>query len=244
MISISYRFRLQCVHVLLCTLWLSIGGTAFADGAVTPHAAEYRVKISVLGGKLRTRVEAVDGGYRAESSIEATGMSRLIAHGSIRESSIIRATDAGLRPERFISVDTLSKGGQTVDLAFDWAAQSIGGTIDGSEFAAEINGDVHDRVSLQYGLMNDLLNGIQRTRYSLQDAEKLKLLSITNIGSKPVKVPFGRFEAIGIQHQATNSSRITTLWCVEELGYLPVIIEQHRKGKRQMRAVLTDYQAL
>lgn len=242
--SFSHTLRLRYVQVILCTLWLSIGGTVFANGAVTPHAAEYRVKISVLGGKLRTRVEAVDGGYRAESSIEATGMSRLIARGSIRESSIIRSTDAGLRPERFISVDTLSNGGQTVDLAFDWAGQSIDGTIDGGEFGTEINGDVHDRVSLQYGLMNDLLTGINRAEYSLQDAEKLKLLSITNIGSKPVKVPFGRFDAIGIQHQAENSSRVTTLWCVEELGYLPVIIEQHRKGKRQMRAVLTDYQAL
>jgi len=228
-------------------LWLLVSpgvGTAADSDLVKPHAAEYKVKISVLGGRLRTRLEAIDGGYRAESSIEATGMSRLVSRGSIRESSVIRNTDAGLRPERFISVDSLTKGGESVDLAFDWADRSIGGTIDGNEFGTTIEGDVHDRVSLQYGLMQDLLAGIERNEYSLQDAEKLKLLSITNIGSKPVKVPFGRFEAIGIQHQAANSSRITTLWCVEALGYLPVIIEQHRKGKRQMRAVLTDYQAL
>ena len=37
-------------------------------------------------------------------------------------------------------------------------------------------------------------------------------------------------------------------WCgnpvmlFEELGYLPVIIEQHRKGKLQVRAVLTRYE--
>ncbi|MGI9203326.1 MAG: DUF3108 domain-containing protein [Woeseiaceae bacterium] len=229
---------------LIGSLLLPVTGTAIASDLVKPHAAEYKVKISVLGGKLRTRVEAIDGGFRAESSIEATGMSRLIARGSIRESSIIRATDTGLRPERFISVDTLSKGGEAVDLEFDWADKSIGGTIDGDEFNTDIDGDVHDRVSLQYGLMHDLLSGIDRTQYSLQDAEKLKLLSITNIGSQQVKVPFGRFEAIGIQHQAANSSRITTLWCVEELGFLPVIIEQHRKGKRQMRAVLTEYQTL
>jgi len=242
MSSHSYNVRTRYAPIFLSLLLFA--GIAPASAAVTPHAAEYKVKISVLGGKLRTRVEAVDGGYRAESSIEATGMSRLVARGSIRESSVIRATDAGLRPERFISVDTLSKGGETVDLAFDWATQLIGGTIDGNEFSTSIDGQVHDRVSLQYGLMNDLLTGVKRSQYSLQDAEKLKLLSITNIGSKPVKVPFGRFEAIGIQHQAANSSRVTTLWCVEELGYLPVIIEQHRKGKRQMRAVLTDYRAL
>jgi len=92
--------------------------------------------------------------------------------------------------------------------------------------------------------MVDLMAGIERGEYALQDAERLKLLSIKNIGSRTVKVPFGRFEVIGIQHQAQNSSRVTTLWCAEELGFLPVIIEQHRKGKRKMRALLTSYTPL
>jgi hypothetical protein len=89
--------------------------------------------------------------------------------------------------------------------------------------------------------MNDLMNGVHRDNYLLQDAEELKPLSITNLGTKPVQVPFGDFEAVGIQHQRPESSRVTTLWCVEELGYLPVIIEQRRNGKLQLRAVLTDY---
>ena len=54
----------------------------------------------------------------------------------------------------------------------------------------------------------------------------------------------GEFNAVGIQHQAENSSRVTTLWCVKELGYLPVVIEQHRKGKLRMRAELSKYAAL
>jgi hypothetical protein len=89
--------------------------------------------------------------------------------------------------------------------------------------------------------MSDLLNGGHRESYSLQDAEKLKLLSVTDMGSKMVKVPFGKFDAIGIQHRAGNSSRVTTLWCAKELGYLPIMIEQHRKGKLKVRAVLANY---
>lgn len=150
-------------------------------------------------------------------------------------------SDEGLRPQQFRSIDTLTKGGQSVDLMFDWAAHTVGGLIDGADFQTSLDSGVHDRVSLQYGLMLDLLSGIDRGDYALQDAERLKLLSVTNIGSKSVKVPFGTFEAIGIQQQAKNSTRVTTLWCVEELGFLPVIIEQHRKGKRQMQAVLTSY---
>jgi len=229
---------------MLSALLLLCSGISHAGGALTPHVAEYKVKISVLGGKLRTRVEATDTGYYAQSSIDATGMSKIVANGSIRESSLMTVSAEGLRPQRFRSSDTLSKGGQEVDLSFDWSKLVIGGQIDNAEFRTGINGEVHDRVSLQYGLMFDLMSGVERPEYALQDSERLKLLSITNIGKRSVKVPFGQFEAVGIQHQAENSSRVTTLWCVEELGYLPVIIEQHRKGKRRMRAMLTSYTPL
>ncbi len=209
--------------------------------SLTPHTAEYKIKISVLGGKLRTQLTALDSGYRAESSIEATGMSRIVARGAIRENSEFAPATDGLRPDRFSSVDTLSRGGETVDFDFDWDMNQITGTINGAPFETGTEGIVHDRVSLQYGLMHDLVNGIHRENYSLQDAEKFKPLSIRNIGIKRVKVPYGEFDAIGIQHQAEGSSRVTTLWCVESLGYLPVIIEQHRKGKLRVRAVLTNY---
>lgn len=226
---------------LIGALLLQLAGMAHAGSALTPHTAEYKIRISVLGGKLQTQLLTTEDGYRAVSSIKATGMSRLIAHGDIRESSFFSESAQGLRPMRYESSDTLSKDGQVVDLEFDWNTGEVGGTIDGADFRAGLEGIVHDRVSLQYGLMYDLLRGVERSDYALQDAEKFKQLSITNIGRKPVEVPFGRFEAVGIQHQAANSSRVTTLWCVAELGFLPVIIEQHRKGKLRLRAELTEY---
>ena len=237
-----FRAKLSCAMPwLIGLLLMQFGNAALADPTLTPHTAEYKIKISVLGGQLRTRLQEVENGSRAEWAIEATGMSRIIARGAIRENSVFVESPDGLRPKEFKSDDSLSKGGETIDFQFDWDSGEITGTIDGTDFHTGITGLVHDRVSLQYGLMHDLMNGIHRSEYSLQDAEKFKPLQITNIGTKQVKVPFGTFEAVGIQHQSEGSSRFTTLWCVEELGFLPVIIEQHRKGKLQVRAVLTDY---
>lgn len=232
------------LYCAIAALMLVFSGSALASGALTPHAAEYKVKISVLGGTLSTRIEAIENGYYAESAIVPTGMSKIIARGSILENSLISLSQDGLRPQRFRSTDTLTSDAENVDLTFDWEADSVSGLIGGADFRSELAKDTHDRVSLQYGLMQDLLSGVERAEYVLQDAEKLKRLMITNVGTKTVSVPFGTFEAIGIQHQAENSSRTTTLWCVEALGYLPVIIEQHRKGKRQLRAELTSYTPL
>lgn len=217
---------------------------AHAEASLAPYEAEYKIKISVLGGKLNTRLEMTESGYMAESVIRATGLSRLIAAGSIREKSWFSEGRGSIQPIQYRSADTLSRDHQVVDLDFNWSSDEVTGLINGEDFHAVLDGAVHDRVSLQYGLMYDLLNSGENDEYLLQDAEELKILTITNVGSKPVKVPFGDFAAIGIQHQRAGSSRTTTLWCVEELGYMPVIIEQHRKGKLRFRAVLTKYTPL
>ncbi len=229
---------------LLAVSLLCVALNSFAGPLLTPHTAEYKIKISILGGKLNTQFETTEAGYMAESVIRATGISRLIARGSIRERSWFAEGEEGIQPIQYRSADTLSRDHQVVDLDFNWNSREVTGLINGEDFQAALGGDVHDRVSLQYGLMYDLLNGGERAEYFLQDAEELKSLSISNIGTKAVKVPFGRFNAVGIQHQRLGSSRVTTLWCVEELGYLPVIIEQHRKGKLRLRAVLTKYNPL
>lgn len=231
-----------CKLLPLAALLALAGPTAFAGPALVPHTADYKVRISVLGGTLHTQFRTTESGYLAESVIEATGMSRLIAHGSIREMSWFSERDGNIVPIQYRSSDTLTSHKDVVDLDFDWNSNEVTGYINGQDFHATLEGAVHDRVSLQYGLMYDLMNGGQRDRYFLQDAEELKPLAISNVGTKTVSVPYGKFDAVGIQHQREGSSRVTTLWCVEELDYLPVIIEQHQKGKLRLRAELVRYE--
>jgi hypothetical protein len=235
------RVLQRTVAMAVVLLWSLSAAMAAPALTLTPHSAEYRIKISVLGGRLNTRLEKTDDGYVAESVIRATGMSKLIAHGDIRESSWFFDAGDGIRPSRFLSNDTLSKGDPQADLTFNWDELMVTGVIDGEDFQTTIDGVVHDRVSLQYALMIDLMNGNYDDEYSLQDAEKLKLLSVISLGSKSIKVPFGTFDSIGLQHRAGTSTRVTTLWLAKELDFLPVLIEQHRKGKLQVRATLNNY---
>jgi hypothetical protein len=89
--------------------------------------------------------------------------------------------------------------------------------------------------------MHNLLNGEPSKQYVLFDVKKMRIANVSIAGEKEVKTKAGKFTAIGIQHQKEGSSRTTTLWCVEELDYLPVVIEQHRKGKLKFRATLVSY---
>ena len=82
---------------------------------------------------------------------------------------------------------------------------------------------------------------VRAAQYTLFDVDKLRIANVSSAGNKRVKTPAGSYDVIGIQHQRKGSSRTTTMWCAPDLGFLPVIIEQHRKGKLNFRATLTRY---
>jgi len=216
-------------------------GPVSAETRLAPHEAEYEVKISVLGGRLDTRLALTDDGYIATHRIQATGMSRLLASGKIEETAYFARMPDGIRPVTFVANDTLTRDKTQASLKFNWESREATGIVNDEEFHATMDELAFDRVSIQYELMSDLLNDSPSAEYILFDIDELKTVQVRNIGRKNVTVPAGEFEAIGLQHQSAGSKRITTMWCAAELDYLPVIIEQHRKGKLRMRAVLSKY---
>jgi hypothetical protein len=214
---------------------------ANAETMLTPHQAEYKLKISVLGGQLNTELRVTPDGYVATHVVKPTGMAKLLVSGQISETSQFRSTDDGIRPVKYRSDDSLSRDKTKASIQFNWETGEASGTVDDQAVSSIMEEIAYDRVSIQYELMFDLMNGGPSSQYILFDIDKLKTIMVSNIGRRTVKVPAGEFDAIGVQHQAVGSKRITTMWCVESLDYLPVIVEQHRKGKLKMRAVLTSY---
>ena len=226
-----------------CLVWAAmlVSSPSLADTLLTPHMAEYKVRISILSGKLKTHLQVTDNGYDATHSIAPAGMAKILVRGTIVETSSFTTAEDGVVPTRYVSSDTLSRDKTQTDISFDWSTGAVTGTVNEEKIDDVLEKLAHDRVSIQYELMYDLKNGGPSDTYILFDVDRLKTLHVSTIGEKEVKVPAGKFTALGIQHQAEGSSRITTLWCVEELDYLPVIIEQHRKGKLRMRATLKEY---
>ncbi|HEX5788446.1 MAG TPA: DUF3108 domain-containing protein [Woeseiaceae bacterium] len=240
------RFAPSSTYLLpaLLLLWSGPGTPATgSEQALTPHSAVYKVKISVLSGELHTRLSRADDRYVAVHRVAPTGMARMLVNGTIEETSGFEVAHDGVRPLHYTSVDTISGDESEADFTFDWAEQSVAGELDGKPVTMEFDGEAHDRISIQYAMMHDMLAGETGKRYVLFDIDEFKTLEISNIGTREIDVPAGRFTAIGIRHQAKGSSRVTTLWCVPELDFLPAIIEQHRKGELKMRATLARYEA-
>ena len=231
---------------ILLSLVLAVVGAALlapaaADaGQLTPHMAQYKVKISVVSGQLSTELRATEDGYVAIHRIKPTGLSRMLTRGRISVTSEFATAPDGVRPVSFHEVDTIGDDPAT-DIRFDWSTNVASGTVCTEVVSLQLDGISYDNVSIQYELMHDLLNDGPSQTYVLFDVDKIRVANVRKIGTRSIETSAGRFEAVGIQHQKEGSSRTTTLWCAPQLDYLPVIIEQHRKGKVKFRATLTSY---
>lgn len=226
--------------IALIAISMALSSQVFARDLLTPHRAEYKVKISIVSGKLSTELRRTENGYVARHVIRAVGISRLLTRGTMDVTSEFASGPDGIVPISYKAIDTI-RNDPDVNLTFDWSTNIASGTLGEEDILLQLDGIAHDSVSIQYALMHDLMNGGAESEYALFDVDNIRVANITNIGSRDVKTKAGRYRAIGIQHQKEGSSRMTTLWCVEELGYLPVIIEQHRKGKLKFRATLLKY---
>ena len=231
---------MRLARLITALIVVLIASPVSAETSLTPHTAQYKVKISIVSGQLNTELRKTADGYVANHVIKPTGMSKLITRGTMDVTSTFSSESDGMKPIRFQSVDTIRKE-PDVDLTFDWTTNEVSGTVGEENVLLQLDGIAHDSVSIQYELMHDLLNGDPDEHYVLFDVDKMRIANISIAGEKRIKTKAGTFTAIGIQHQKVGSSRIMTLWCVEELDYLPVIIEQHRKGKLKFRATLVKY---
>ena len=227
---------------LLTTLYLTaaLAAPALADGVLTPHQAEYKVRVSIVSGQLNTELKRTDEGYVATHVVKPTGMSRLLAHGSMNVSSTFANDARSIKPVSYHAIDTI-RDEPEARIRFDWAKEEARGTVGDEEVVLPLDGLSHDAVSIQYQLMLDLINGEPSSEYTLFDVEKMRKATVTRVGTNTVETPAGRFEVVGIRHQKVGSSRTTTMWCAEALDFLPVVIEQHRKGKLNFKATLTHY---
>jgi len=232
------KISLSLLLAVLASALLAV--PAAGAGQLTPHTAQYKVKISILSGRLNTELRATEEGYVATHRIKPTGVSRMLASGTIKVTSEFTTAPDGVRPVSFHEIDTIGDDPET-DIRFDWSTNIASGTVGADPVRLQLDGISHDNVSIQYELMHDLINGEPSQTYVLFDVDKMRVANVRNIGTRSIKTNAGSYEAVGIQHQKEGSSRTTTLWCAPELDYLPVIIEQHRKGKLKFRATLTSY---
>jgi hypothetical protein len=231
------------VPVLAATLGVLAAG---ASGAATlqPFVAQYQAKYTWLSvGDIRLELKR-DGGpglWILESRGDATGLARLVASGTLVQTSWMQVEEDSVRPLRFRLDDGMERAKEDVSLEFDWQAARATGIAKGNPVDEEILPNTQDPVSFQFAMMLALQNGKEPGQLPMIDGRKLKLYDHTFLRKERVETPAGTFDTVVYRSARPESSREAIMWLAPDLGYLAVQVEQYRKGKRLFAMYMKKY---
>jgi len=204
-----------------------------AGAPVALYTAEYDVdyKGRNLGTAGFSVSAAEDGMYVFESRTEARGLLRLARPNALLEHSRFELVDGAIRPLSFRYEDGSRRGEDNFSAEFDWSAQRVAVERESGHTEYALEPGVLDRGSMQVALMRDLARGAAVGPYVLADEDGVKTYSYACEGEERIETPAGEFDARVYVQQREGSSRVTRLWVVPDLEFLPVRIAQFRDGE-------------
>ena len=194
----------------------------------------------VDGQVMMTLKKEQDNLYSYEMITRPSGFWRIIIDGSIREKSTFSLENGVVRSKTYELKDTIRSKPRQSSATFDWDSLLLSGYYKDRKFELPLNRNVIDRVVLQIAIIHNNQQGINSTEHYILDRDKVKRVQINQKMSVNIRVPFGQFEAIEIEHVSEGSDSINSLWLAPELGYIPVKLTQTKDGKTIFSASLSQ----
>ena len=205
------------------------------------YEAVYSVKLMQADGTLRAKLENNNGTYTYTLKTEPTGFWKLIANGSINESSEFEIINDEIRSINYRLNDTIRRNPRESVVDFDWSKKTIQGFYKDRMIDFNIERRILTRILLQIEIMHQKQRNNLKESYLIIDKDEIKEIDITSTNSgKKISVPFGSYEVVEVSHRSKNSERINTFWLAPELDFIPVKLEQTEGNKVNFEANLVQ----
>ena len=212
----------------------------------TPFEAEYsiRMKGAKIAKMKREFTLLENGKYQYHSETQTTGLISLFRKDSIIETSRWSFDEQKPVPLEYFYDHSGGKKDRKVNITFDWQNQKITNSIDGSSWNMPTSPNVMDKLLYQLAIMYDLQAGRQDLIYTVADGGKIKVYNFEVLGNEVLKTPIGNFQTIKLARHKPNSRRKSILWCAEELGYLPIKVENIEKDGKVTIALINSLKGI
>lgn len=209
--------------------------------SLRPFRAVYRVSAGILSGTFTLELEHRTGeDWVLTSTATTRGVARMLRRGDLVERSVLRFTADGVKPMEYVREDNISGPERNAALIFAHDAGRVFGTDYEQPVDLPMNGEVIDRLSMQVRLMRDLSLGLRPEEYFVVDRGDIREMDIAYAGTERIEIGDRRYEALRLDHQRRGSSRSTRLWTALEYDFLPIRIEQKRRGSTEWLGVLQE----
>ncbi len=179
---------------------------------------------------------AKDGSYIIESVAEPRGLAAWILDGDTRERSQWIVRNGRVFPLRYRYRERGGDRKKNIELEYDWEKKRVVEHQSGKQWTLPEN--AQDQTSIQFAIMERLRRGDREFRYPMLDGKRIKQRHYRATESKWLNTRLGKLEVIGVQEVKPEGKRYSVFWCARRYGYLPVRIEQHKKGTPTLVTVI------
>ena len=205
------------------------------------YEAVYSVKLMQADGTLRAKLKNNNGTYSYTLTTEPTGFWKLIANGSINESSQFEIIDGEIKSINYRLNDTIRRNPRESVVDFDWSKKTIQGFYKDRVIDFNLEKRTLTRILLQIEIMHGKQKNNLQDSYLIIDKDEIKQIDITSSNTgKKISVPFGSYDVVKVSHQSKNSNRINNFWLAPGLDFIPVKLEQTEDNKVNFEANLVQ----
>ena len=203
--------------------------------------AIYNAQLKQVDGQvMMTLKKEQDNLYSYEIITRPSGFWRVIIDGSIWEKSTFSLKNGVIQSKTYELTDTIRSKPRQSSATFDWDKLLLSGHYKDRKFELSLNNYIIDRVALQMAIIINNQQGNNSSEYYILDRDKVLKVQVSKKEIVNIRVPFGQFEAIEIEHGGEQAESTNSLWLAPELGYIPVKITQKKDGKTVFTANLSQ----
>ena len=210
--------------------------------ALEPFNVTYNIykgplKVGAISRNLRVKD---DGQYTFTSRMESKGFAKFLSGSLLLETSKGEIIEDKIIPHTYLR--KTDKPDKNYKLNFDRISNLVK-RVDAAEGYEEIlKEDTFDKLSYQAQMMMDLSSILKEDlKYDIASQKKIVTYNVTFIKEKKISTPMGKFKTLVVNRKDPNSSKETTVYCAEDLDWLPVRIEHTDKKGRSMAAKIVSY---
>ncbi len=215
---------------------------AVADLPPAPFSVTYKVSWTVLSGDVTLSLAPAEapGSYTVTAATQARGLARLSAPDPSVETARFLLSDGKPLSQSYELQDGSEGGRNNTRIDFDWEAGAAQSVYEGEPAKLALGEDVYDRITADIVIINDLRNGREPRNLSIAEKNQVRAYTFTPRGEEEITVPAGTFRTIKYLRERPGSSRATLIWYAPDAGYLPVRMEQLKRGKTSITSVAVE----
>ena len=210
--------------------------------ALEPFKVKYNIykgplKVGAISRNLRIKH---DGQYTFTSRMESKGFAKFLSGSLLLETSKGEIIEDKIIPHTYLR--ETDKPDRNYELNFDRINNLVKRVDSAGGYEEILEEDTFDKLSYQAQMMMDLSSILKEDlKYDIASQKKIVTYNVTFIKEKKISTPMGKFKTLVVNRKDPYSSKETTVYCAEDLNWLPVRIEHTDKKGRSMTAKIASY---